>query len=105
MMKKKKLFGCRYARQTTPAVEVAPAVETGTDYATQFVQQRKLTTRQCVYISHDVHTVIAKLVRVLANTGNEVTIGAYIDTVLTVHLQSNKDAINEICRQQEGDLL
>lgn len=75
------------------------------DYKETFLRRNEMKTRQCVYISYDVHAVIAKLVRVLVSAGNDVTVGGYIDTVLYEHLQSHKEEINEAYRQQQGDLL
>lgn len=74
-------------------------------YKETFLKRNEMKTRQCVYISYDVHAVIAKLVRALVSAGNDVSVGGYIDTVLAEHLQANKDEINEMYRQQQGDLL
>lgn len=70
-----------------------------------FLKRNEIKTRQCVYISHRVHSLIAKLVRTLVDTGNDITVGGYIDTVLEEHLNVNKEEINELYRQQRGDLL
>lgn len=70
-----------------------------------FLVRNEIKTRQCVYISHRVHALIAKLVRTLVDAGNEITVGGYIDTVLDEHMQLHKDEINELYRQQRGDLL
>lgn len=70
-----------------------------------FLKRSEIKTRQCVYISHRVHSLIAKLVRTLVDTGNDITVGGYIDTVLEEHLNVNKEEINELYRQQRGDLL
>jgi hypothetical protein len=43
-------------------------------------------------------------VRQLANQGQEITVGGYIDTVLSEHLQANKDEINEVYRRGNGNL-
>ena len=74
-------------------------------YKEVFLKRNEMKTRQCVYISHDIHAVIAKLVRALVNSGNEISVGGYIDTVLNEHLQLHKDEINEIYRQRPDDLL
>ncbi len=76
-----------------------------TGYKETFLKRNEMKTRQCVYISYDVHAVIAKLVRALVSAGNDISVGGYIDTVLAEHLQANKDEINEMYRQQQGDLL
>jgi hypothetical protein len=74
-------------------------------YKETFLKRNEMKTRQCVYISYDIHAVIAKLVRALVSAGNDISVGGYIDTVLAEHLQANKDEINEMYRQQQGDLL
>lgn len=74
-------------------------------YKETFLKRNEIKTRQCVYISYDVHAVIAKLVRALADAGSDISVGGYIDTVLNEHLQVHKDEINELYRQREKDLL
>ena len=99
-MKTKKLFGRRDAKQTTTAVATAPAVETGTDYATRFLKRRELKTRHSVYISGETHASITRLVHLLAITGREISIGGYIDNVVAEHLESHKEFFDEMRRQQ-----
>ncbi|MDL2255456.1 DUF3408 domain-containing protein [Parabacteroides sp. OttesenSCG-928-K15] len=74
-------------------------------YKETFVKRNEMKLRQCVYISHEVHSVITKLVRALADIGNDITVGGYIDTVLNEHLQLHKEEINEVYRQRQNDLL
>ena len=74
-------------------------------YKETFLKRNEIKTRQCVYISFDIHAVITKLVRVLADADNDISVGGYIDTVLNEHLQLHKDEINEIYRQRPDDLL
>lgn len=74
-------------------------------YKETFLKRNEIKTRQCVYISYDVHAVITKLVRALVDAGNDISVGGYIDTVLNEHLQLHKEEINEVYRQRPGDLL
>lgn len=74
-------------------------------YKETFLKRNEIKTRQCVYISYDVHAVITKLVRALADAGSDISVGGYIDTVLNEHLQFHKDEINELYRGREKDLL
>ena len=74
-------------------------------YKETFLKRNEMKTRQCVYISFDVHAVITKLVRALVDAGNDISVGGYIDTVLNEHLQLHKEEINEIYRQRPEDLL
>ena len=70
-----------------------------------FLKRNEIKTRQCVYISHRVHSLIVRLVRTLVESGNEVTLGGYIDTVLEEHLNQNKEEINQLYRQERCDLI
>lgn len=74
-------------------------------YKETFLKRNEIKTRQCVYISFDVHAVITKLVRALVDAGSDISVGGYIDTVLNEHLQLHKEEINEIYRQRPDDLL
>ncbi|KAB2818388.1 DUF3408 domain-containing protein [Petrimonas sulfuriphila] len=104
-MKKIKLFGRKATTQGMPAKELTSNKQVADSYVERFIKPKKLRNRQCVYISNDIHVVIARLVRALANAGNEVTLGGYIDTILEEHLQLHKEEINEIYRQRPNDLL
>lgn len=74
-------------------------------YKETFLKRNEIKTRQCVYISFDVHAVITKLVRALVDAGNDISVGGYIDTVLNEHLQLHKEEINEVYRQRPDELL
>ncbi|MDT3367559.1 MAG: DUF3408 domain-containing protein [Bacteroidota bacterium] len=104
-MKKLKLFGQKATTQSTPVKESTPNKQVTDGYMEKFIKPKKLRNRQCVYISNDIHAVIARLVRALANTGNEVTLSGYIDTILEEHLLLHKDELNEIYRQCPDNLL
>lgn len=73
------------------------------EYGEKFLKRNELKTRQCVYISQQIHTVISRLVHVIAD--KDITVGGYIDTVLTEHLERHKDEINELYRQKREDLI
>ena len=68
-----------------------------------FVRRNELKTRQCVYISRDVHSKILKIVNDIA--GREITVGGYVDTVLRQHLEQHKEQINELYKKQRDDLI
>lgn len=73
------------------------------NYKDTFVRRNEIKTRECVYISREIHSKIVKLVRALEDTS--ITIGGYIDIVLSEHLEQHKEEINEIFRQSRRDLL
>lgn len=74
------------------------------DYGATFLQRNEIKTRQSVYISREIHRKITKIVNTI--TDNEITVGGYVDTVLTQHLLANKEEINELYRKgKESDEL
>lgn len=73
------------------------------DYSSIYLQKNEIKTRQCVYISREVHAKISKIVKVIAD--NEITVGGYIDSVLAQHLEQHKNEINEMYRKQREDLI
>lgn len=68
------------------------------EYGEKFLKRNELKTRQCVYISGQIHAVISRLVHVIAD--KDITVGGYIDTVLAEHLERHKEEINELYRQR-----
>lgn len=73
------------------------------DYVSVFLQKNELKTRHGVYISRDMYETISEIVRVIAS--KEVTVGGYIENVLSRHLESHKDEINELYKQDRKDLI
>ena len=73
------------------------------DYGTTYLKRNEIKTRQCVYISRDVHSKILKIVNDIA--GREISVGGYVDTVLRQHLEQHKEKINELYKKQREDLI
>ena len=73
------------------------------DYNEMFLRRNEIKTRQCVYISRDVHGKILKIVNDIA--GGEISVGGYVDTVLRQHLEQHKERINELYKKQREDLI
>ena len=73
------------------------------EYGEKFLKRNELKTRQCVYISGQIHAVISRLVHVIAD--KDITVGGNIDTVLAEHLERHKEEINELYRQKREDLI
>ncbi len=73
------------------------------DYSGLFLRRNEIKTRQCVYISRDVHGKILKIVNDIA--GREISVGGYVDTVLRRHLEQHKERINELYKKQREDLI
>jgi hypothetical protein len=95
-------------QQETQAPTVQPRESTRkkkgqVNYKETFIRRNEIKTRECVYISHNIHAKIVKLIRALEDTS--ITIGGYIDTVLSEHLEQHREEINEIYRQSREDLL
>lgn len=70
-------------------------------YKEKFLCRNEIKKRDCVYISHDNHSMIMKLAKALDN----MTIGGYVDTVLREHLKEYKDEINNIYLESRKNLL
>lgn len=73
------------------------------DYGSTYLKRNEIKTRQCVYISREVHNKISKIVNIIAD--KEITVGGYIDTVLLRHLEQHKDEINELYKRNREDLI
>ena len=58
------------------------------DYNAMFLRRNEIKTRQCVYISRDVHGKILRIVNDIA--GGEISVGGYVDTVLRQHLEQTQ---------------
>jgi hypothetical protein len=75
----------------------------GNSYRSVFLQPKELKTRQCVYISTDLHEMILAIVKEIA--GKNMTVGAFIDSVLRQHLEDNKQEINTLYKKKRDDLI
>ena len=70
-------------------------------YDAAFLKRNEIKTRQCVYISREIHKRISRIVSVLAK--HELTVGGYIDLILERHLEENHEEINELLRKEIDD--
>lgn len=86
-----------------PQKETGRRKRQGEDYPEIFLRRNEIKTRQCVYISRDVHSKILKIVNDIA--GREISVGGYVDTVLRQHLEQHKERINELYKKQREDLI
>ncbi len=75
------------------------------NYSRTFLKKKDLKSRQPVYISKTIHQSVTKLVHLLALSGKEISVGVYIDNILTEHLKQNKEEIAELCRKQMDSFL
>ncbi|MCE8949658.1 DUF3408 domain-containing protein [Bacteroides thetaiotaomicron] len=67
-----------------------------------FLKAKEISTRQCVYISREMHRKISRIVNLLAT---DMTIGGYIDNVLEAHIDLYRDEINTRLRNSKPELL
>lgn len=72
-------------------------------YKAVFLNPRELKTRQCVYVSTEMHKTVQAIVSEIAVKG--MSVGAFIDTVLRQHLEEHKDEINNLYRRKREDLI
>lgn len=77
---------------------------TAADYRGKYLKRNEIKTRQCVYISRENHNKISKIVNILA-AEKGISIGGYIDTVLTQHLKEHREAINTLYKKQLNNLI
>ena len=70
-------------------------------YDAAFFKRNEIKTRQCVYISREIHKRISRIVSVLAK--HELTVGGYIDLILERHLEENQEEINDLLRKEIDD--
>ena len=83
--------------------KVTTRLRAGNGYRSAFLQPRELKTRQCVYISQDLHETILAIVKEIAS--KNMTVGAFIDSVLRQQLEDNKQEINALYKKKRDDLI
>lgn len=71
--------------QEAPAPKYTPE-QLAILYPEIFLKRNELKNRQSVYISKDVHTAITRLVHVFALDGTEISVGGFIDNILSNHM-------------------
>jgi hypothetical protein len=78
-----------------------PSKVSSESYDAAFLKRNEIKTRQCVYISREIHKRISRIVSVLAK--HELTVGGYIDLILEKHLEENQEEINGLLRKEIDD--
>ena len=78
-----------------------PPKASSESYDSAFFKRNEIKTRQCVYISREIHRRISRIVSVLAK--HELTVGGYIDLILERHLEENLEEINGLLRKEIDD--
>lgn len=84
-----------------PAATRKPSKVSSESYDAAFLKRNEIKTRQCVYISREIHKRISRIVSVLAK--HELTVGGYIDLILERHLEENQEEINVLQRKEIDD--
>lgn len=112
---RRKQDGSVQLQEAKPASDLQPAViaeapkeggrrkRQNADYTATFLKRNEIKTRQCVYISREIHNQISRIVNVISD--KEITVGGYIDTVLACHLEQHKDEIKELYKKQLENLI
>lgn len=88
---------------TEPPREGGRRKRQNADYTETFLKRNEIKTRQCVYISREIHNQISRIVNVISD--KEITVGGYIDTVLACHLEQHKEEIKELYKKQLENLI
>jgi hypothetical protein len=73
------------------------------DYASLFLAKKELQSRQCVYVSQQVHSTISEIVRILSR--RDVTVGGYIDNILLHHLEAYREEITNLYGQEKQKII
>lgn len=68
------------------------------DYKTTFLKPGNFKQRKSIYISKENQEIIYRIVNLIGN--KELTIGTYIDNVLTEHFNNYGDTINALYESQ-----
>ena len=84
-----------------PAATRKPSKVSSESYDAAFLKRNEIKTRQCVYISREIHKRVSRIVSVLAK--HELTVGGYIDLILERHLEENQEEINVLLRKEIDD--
>lgn len=90
-------------RKSAPVVKQLRKNADKQDYCATFLKSGGLKSRQCVYISKEVHGIVSKIVNTVAD--KQVSIGGYIDTVLMRHFKENREEINRMYRCKRDNLI
>ncbi|NDV64674.1 DUF3408 domain-containing protein [Bacteroides sp. 224] len=83
--------------------ELEESMEKTTSFAERYLKPIELDRRQCVYISKRNHKILTDFIRSLNEKG--LTIGGYIDNVITEHIDKHKEEINYLYRRERNDLV
>lgn len=79
------------------------SMEKTASFAERYLKPTELNRRQCVYISKRNHKILTDFIRSLGEKG--LTIGGYIDNVITEHVEKHKAEINHLYRRERNDLV
>lgn len=83
--------------------EPESAIAEVASYREQYLRPIEIDRRQCVYISRRNHHVLTALIRSLNIKG--LTVGGYIDNVISEHIEAHKAQINHLYRRERNDLV
>lgn len=75
---------------------------TTVDYEAVFLQRNELKARQSVYVSKEIHEKVSKIASVLG--GKDLSVGGYIDNVLSQHFDTFMDEINALYEKKYAKL-
>jgi len=70
------------------------------NYGEVYFRRNEFKNRQCVYIGQKSHQILSTVVRMLGD--KDITVGGYIDLILTEHIKQHKDEIFEAYRQRKA---
>ena len=80
----------------------SPLKKKNSKYLDAFMKPKVLKQRQSVYISQDVHEFISKVVKKVGV--KNLTVGVFIDTVMSEHINNHADELRAIYYKEEKDI-
>ena len=69
-------------------------------YSDTYFKRNDFKKRGCVYISEKNHEILSTVVRTLAD--KDITVGGYIDLILSEHIEQYKEEIKEVYREKKS---
>jgi hypothetical protein len=75
-----------------------PDVKKGMDYITLFLKKNTIKSRQGIYVGKDAFDIVAEIVNMFPE--KRMSVSGYIDNVVRQHLESHKDEINRLYRDE-----
>lgn len=68
------------------------------DYESSFLFRNDLKERKTIYVAREMQTKLTKIVEMMHS--QELTVGMYVENIITHHFELYKDEINRLCQSR-----